>query len=94
MKSIAELEAEIRQEIPVHATETPISGLADWSEAEIEDHRQKERRDAVRMVIHKRKSAAAAEELYARLEQQSAAPRTFSEVVVHAMDSLCNRHRR
>jgi hypothetical protein len=67
MKTIAELEAEIRQEIPVHAVETSTSGLADWTEAEIAEHRQKERRDAIRSVIWKRKRAASLEELYSRL---------------------------
>ena len=94
MKTIQELEAEIAREIPVHATECVASPEG------IEERRQSERHDAVRVVIYKRKRAEALADLYRRLSkanvsepQNVAPPRCFSEVCVLAVDSLRDRSR-
>jgi hypothetical protein len=83
-----EANPELAREIPVHATECVAK------ESEIEEQRQSERLDAARVLISKRKHAESLAKLYAQLEEQSTAPRTLSELCVHASRSLRNRNRR
>ena len=93
--NLEQFEKEVRQEIPIHATENPDVSSA----AVIEARREAEWLDATKIVLQKRKRAKALDELYSRLskadvsEPREDTPRCFSELCVTATNSLRNRTR-